>query len=444
MTATSPAHAGERLAARVPPHDSHAEKNFIGCVFVDPRILDQSTLRPDEMYVDYNRRALAVALALRDAGKTVDTETVAEALAAEIGKEAAVNLCFDAVESVPYAAGWESFVDTIRKEALRRRLLSTGMDLARSALDESSSIDDVLAGTFRELREIEERRAGGGGVSSIADAVAEFDEWYRSADPAGIPTGLADVDKLLGGLKTGQLIIVAARPGQGKTALAITIARHVAGTSVPVMVFSLELTRREIVQRLVAGDSGLSGHDIAAKSLEEYQTEAMRWAMESIASLPIRIDERCLSVSQIGSLVRMHVQREGVRVVVIDYLSLIGPEDRKAPREQQVATMTRQLKTLAKDLGIAVILLAQLNRALEQRSDRKPQLSDLRESGAIEQDADVVGFIERPIMSDENADQHEAWLYVRKHRNGPTGQIRLHYHGPTFRFCDHIPHYGGQ
>lgn len=434
-------HDARTTGGRVPPSDTNSEQCLVGCFILQPEILDlvlgEVSLR--DFYSPLCRAVFSEAIKLRADGRPVDIESLAEAMSGSTWKKHEVfTFLAECTEAIPYAANWRSFTKTIRDRAIQRGLIGVGADLMRGASDDCPDAEELLREAYSKLRDIEERRAGLNAAPPISDGVAEFMDQQASQSKPGIPTGFAGLDsKTNGGFRGGQVVVIAARPAMGKSALAAQTVASAAARGTPALLVTLEMSAAELVARLVSAESRLPAKRIERRDLEEHEQHALRQAASRIARLPIFIDDRSpKTVAQIAALARLHHSRDKIQLVCIDYLGLISPDDKRVPREQQVAASMRELKSLAMNLKIPVIVLAQLNRQIEGRADRKPQLSDLRESGSIEQDADLVLFVDRPATYCQDADPREARLYLRKNRSGPTGEIRLEWHGETFEFRD--------
>jgi replicative DNA helicase len=259
----------------------------------------------------------------------------------------------------------------------------------------------------------------------------------QTGDVTGLTTGFADLDKQMNGLQPTELTILAARPSMGKTALVCNIAEGAAESGAPVLMFSLEQSKLELAERLLCIRARVNGHRLRAGELDEVERDQLMVASQELSELKIFIDDiPGRTMAQIGAISRRIKRRWGLGVIIIDYLQLIEPEDKSAPREQQIALISRRLKFLCKEVEAPVIALAQLNRGVELREDKRPRLADLRESGSIEQDADVVMFLHRPAAYDPEDRPGEADLIIAKNRNGPTGQVTLAWISESMKFAD--------
>jgi replicative DNA helicase len=430
--------------SRIPPQDLYAEQCLLGCVMLSPEIVAEmpGEILPADMYGPDHAEALSAAYRIRAAGRMPDAVELYEALEPSMGKERAGELCEEAMKLVPYGGNWRPFARLIRAAAIRRKLIDVATDLAECGWDPKSDVESGIADGDKSLRGILEGRAGT--VAKPSQQIAT-DLVSRMTTPRarGLPTGFFHLDKMLGGgLRPGQLVILAARPSVGKSAFAGNVAGNVARGGTAVLFVTLEMTDEELMLRLVSREARLTADEIMSGTLEEYNLDAAMRGVEVVANWPLWIDERAgRTMTQIAALARLHCSRDGVGLIVVDYLQLIQPDDRKANRQEQVASISRDLKLLARSLEVPVIALAQLNRGIESRDDKTPRMSDLRESGAIEQDADIIAFLDRPKLYDPDAMPDAANIYVAKNRNGSIGKVELLWNARTMTFGDNIEEY---
>lgn len=343
------------------------------------------------------------------------------------------------LETVPHLAHAQYYAELVREAADRRRLGDIAYTITHD-LNTGCDTTDIISNAEQSLHSLMEGGAGGEALC-IGDVLMEMETATEST--ACIPTGFHDMDDMVdGGLRGGWLVIEAARPSIGKTAFMGNIALNVARRGNPALVFSLEQTRKELAERFLSSLSGLEASILKSrKTLDSHQEEQLLQAKNKLAKLPIIVnDQGGLKVGQIAAGARLQKRRGGLGLIIVDYLQLVEPDDRQIPREQQVATISRRLKLIAKELDCPVICLAQLNRAVETRENKRPRLSDLRESGAIEQDADVVMFLDRPATYGKG-EETEAHVIIGKNRHGKTGDVRLHWNGPTMTFKSAAPMY---
>ncbi|HHN79173.1 MAG TPA: replicative DNA helicase, partial [Phycisphaerales bacterium] len=362
-------------------------------------------------------------------------------------------------ESVPSARHAETYARAVARASKRRRLIESAGKTMRAAIEADGGddeVDAVLADAERQLLDIAEGRPDEGAVTLDALITADAERLATGEITTGILTGFADLDALLGGLTPGEFHILAARPSMGKTGLALNMAEQIAAGGcdpwgrpesdpVPVAFFSLEMGRESLMHRMVAARSGVDATTIARGGLSLDDAERVLTAHTALRPLPIHIDDGSgLTAAQIAGRTRRLVERHGVRVVFIDYLQLIAsPSGKRENRQVEVSDISRQIKAMARRHNIAVVCLAQLNRALENRADPTPRMSDLRESGSLEQDADVVMLLHREAYYHKNDEQwiadhegtiNDADLIVAKHRNGPTGTVGLVWDERIVRF----------
>lgn len=430
----------------LPPHDIDAELSVLGCILLDAQCIDRirESIRPEVFYLDQHRLVCQSAFRLHDAGGAVDVVTVAADLESRSELELAGGPAklTDAMATVQHTAHAEHYAGIVREKWLRRQLRDTATDALREIHQLPDTAGEIASRCESRLHSIIATGAGCEPVG-IGEAVRQW-EVNRTAGPGRVlSTGWPDVDRLLrGGLRPGQLIVLAARPSMGKTALAVCLARHVVCDDQPAMLVSLEMTRHELTGRLLSLESGICAALIDSDDLSPDAGRKLATAADRLPAWPLMLDDASArTVAQVAAVARLQKRRRGLSLLIVDYLQLLSPEDRRANREQQVASMSRGLKSLARELELPVLCLSQLNRQVEQRDNRRPRLSDLRESGAIEQDADVVAFINRPGVHDKSADQTTAELLIEKHRNGPLGMAKLQWDGGTMAFRSAAPEY---
>jgi replicative DNA helicase len=441
----SATHRGERL----PPQNLDAEKGVLGSIFLDNDVIDEisDTLRADHFYLDSHRRIFAAILGLHESGvHGFDAVTIGEALErrgefADIGGDYLLEI----LQSVPHAAHAKYYAKIVRDKYVQRQLIIACTDILRNAYDEAMETDDLLNQAEQGIFQILEQQEATQQLEIREILLDTFDRinerLERQGAISGLSTGFRDLDAKTNGLQASELIILAARPSMGKTALVCNLAEAVADQSqAGVVLFSLEQSRLELAERFLCIRAKLQVHKLRKGDLDETERDILLQVSSELSELPLFIDDAPgRSMSQIGAICRRLKRKSNIRLVIIDYLQLIEPEDKRAPREQQIAQITRRLKFLAKELSIPVIALAQLNRGVELREDKRPRLADLRESGAIEQDADIVMFLHRPEMYDPADRPGEAELVVAKHRSGPTGIVPLAFSKESMRFQDFTP-----
>lgn len=387
------------------PHDAEAEKSFLGSVMLDVTRLDETDVRPDDLFDGRHQTVLKCVEALREKRIPVDTVSVATELteSGQLDEAGGVEYIAELIESVPHAAHAKFYAATVLKNAKLRGIIAAAQEACHSA--EYGEPEEVIAQVEMSLQALRERTTGGE-IISMDDAVSALET--REANPAAItPTGLTDLDRQIrGGLRAGQFIIAAGRPGSGKSVLGAQIVLHAAESGKASLIVSLEMDRSELAERF-------------STSIDRQQ----------LRGLPVWLTDVVFEASKIAAVIRQAKRKHGIEIVFLDYLQLSESSDRKASRERQVAEVSRMCKRLAGELKIPVIAGCQLNRQSETEK-RLPKLSDLRESGSIEQDADIVILLHRES-------EGLAKAIISKQRNGRTGVVPLTFRGDRFRFENH-------
>jgi len=425
---------------KVPPHDDDIEQSVLGSVLIDKNAINIvfAILKPTDFYNDLNRMIYEAMIELSSASLPIDVVTLTKELKkkkefAKIG----TSYLSDLVNSVATAANIETYAKIIKEAATKRSLIQAGGIIAelgysndgvKEVLDKAeSAVFAISQGqTLKGFTPIKEA------LSSSYDNIIELHN--KGETLRGVKTGFFDLDNTLSGMQDSNLLILAARPGQGKTAFAVNIAQYVGVVEkIPVGIFSLEMSQEELVDRLLIGQSDIDAWKLKTRKLSEDDLEKITEAMGQLGEAQIYIDDTPgISIHEIRTKARRLQLEYGLKFLIIDYLQLVDPGRRVESRVQEVSIVSQALKNLARELKIPVLALSQLSRAVEHRGEKKPQLADLRESGAIEQDADVVMFIYR--TEDEFSPTMLSKLLIAKHRNGPTGEIDLLFRGDRIRF----------
>ena len=425
----------------MPPHNLEAEKSVLGAVLLDERHLNvlivEERLRPEHFYREQYGAVFAAMLALSEADRKIDPLTVSETLRQhgkldELGGPEAID---ELTGWVPAAGHAREYGRIVRDAAQMRALLTTSYEIQASVLAREAPARDLVEQAERAVLEVahDDRQKKVRSISDVLDA--EIDKLHRlsvSRTPlTGTPSGFKDLDEKTGGFQPGNLIVLAARPSMGKSALVCNIAENAVLAGRPVALFSLEMSESELAQRFVASQARIKGEELRRGKVAEHRWPNILEACSRLSAAPLYIDDSSdTGVLEVRAKTRrLHSRVEGgLGLIIIDYLQLMRHEGRVESRVEQVSQISRSLKGLARELGVPVIALSQLSRAVEQRGkeDKKPILSDLRESGAIEQDADLVMFIYRDEYYDKDSErQGEADIIIAKHRNGPVGEIIL-------------------
>jgi replicative DNA helicase len=414
----------------------------LGSIFLDPKLCDDVAMvvRAEEFYSPNYRRVYEQMLELHNEGKPVDVMLLAERLKTKGDFDAigGSNFLLDIVESVPTAANAVWYAQIVRDKAVVRDLIHASSEILRDAYDQTTDPRELLAQAESKVFSILEQK-GTGDVAGMADILHEAmaridDRLTRGGGIGGISTGLTDLDNKTGGLHDSELVILAARPGMGKTALSTTIAQNVAmamENKHTVLIVSLEMSRLELAERIMCSHGSINGYNLRNGMLSSGDRRKLVEAMSELSTAPIFIDDTpSRTMTEIAAVARRLKRRENLRLVIIDYLQLIEPDNSKDQRQEQVAKIARRLKGLARELKVPVLCLSQLNRQAENSKDNIPKLSHLRESGAIEQDADIVMFVHREeyYATDEAEKQRlsgQADIIVAKNRHGPTDTVHL-------------------
>jgi replicative DNA helicase len=431
---------GNNGQTRMPPCDRDAERSVLRAIFVDNNVVDDALaeLQADDFYAEQHRLTFAAMVELHNAGKSFDVIILADELERlgrldqTGGREYLSDLFSDKLVTEVFHVRYHARL--IREAAQRRQLVYAAPELQAAAYDHQD-IADLHAMFDRIQRQIFERDSDGG-CRSMFDVLHKRRDSLAQNNRAQVPTGWPDLDELLGGgMRAGSLVIVGARPSVGKTSAALGMALSAAQDNLPTVFVTLEQSQIDIANRLLCAMTGLPFPDIELDRLtDSLDRERFAEAENQLAALPLKIiDESYSRLSQIVSSARAE-RRHGLRLLILDYLQLLRPDDDRVHREQQVAGMSRTLKRLARELDAVVVCLAQLNRDIESRDRKQPRLSDLRESGAIEQDADVVLFLDRPAIHDPDAHPCEGNIIVAKNRNGPIGKVPLVWCGSTMTY----------
>ena len=434
---------------KILPHDLVAEQSVLGAVFISPETMISlaDELTPDDFYKPANKIVFKTMLSLLEKGEPIDATTMVSALTnqGDILNIGGINYVVELVNSTPTSKNVEHYAKLVKEKATLRKVIADLSDSLSSAYQGDVSIDDIIAKTEKSLLDISNQNAGTGfrNVADILDTHMQIVETRSQTDGfvTGLSTGFVGLDKITTGLHEGNLIILAARPAMGKTTLALNIAKHVATMErKPAVIFSLEMGAEELIERMVASEGMIPGYHLKTGNLSTDEWKRLVHAQSNLYDVPIFVDDTAgIRISDIRSKARkLSQEMGGLGIIIIDYLQLITGSKREN-RQQIVSEISRELKILAKDLRVPVIALSQLSRSVEQRQDKRPMLSDLRESGSIEQDADIVAFLYREAYyQKEQADSQEAnnvtELILEKNRHGSLGTVKLYFHKEYTKF----------
>lgn len=433
---------------RIPPQNLEAEQSVLGAMMMSKDAIADvvEALLPEDFYRPAHTTIYNAILDLYTRGEPADAVTVA----AEVDKKGDLErvggrtYIFDLVSRVPTAANAGYYARIVREQAQLRGLIEVGTRITQLGYNtEVGDVTALLNMAQAEVYAMTDSRTSTD-YASLRELVPGLVEELeananRDGARAGLPTGFEDLDNVLNGLRPAQMIIVAARPGMGKSTLAMDFCRNIAiRQNKPVAFFSLEMNRTELVMRVLSAESEIFLNNLIKGDLCQEQWERITRTLERISDAPLYVDDSPnLTMMEIRAKARRMRQQHGIELIVIDYLQLLTSGGRTPEsRQQEVSEFSRSIKLLAKELGIPIIAISQLNRDPERRNDKRPQVSDLRESGSLEQDADVVLLINRPGQEDGSIDEPPAEVIIGKHRAGPTGAIELAFQGHYARFAN--------
>jgi replicative DNA helicase len=426
------------LAQRLPPQNLEAEVSVLGGVLLDNEALNRvlEVMKEGDFYRESHRKIFSAILDLYERSEPVDLITLAEALKKREALEAVGGIEYlnSLVNSVPTAANISYYAKIVKEKAILRKLINRATDIVSQVYGVSGDVDDFLDQAERSIFEISEDRVRPSFFSLkdiIKSSFKTIERLYEKRQLiTGVPTGFTKLDELTSGLQPSDLIIVAGRPSMGKTALALDIAAHAAVEGgIPSAIFSLEMAKEQLALRMLCSEAKVDAHRLRGGFLSESDWPKLTRAAGSLSEAPIFIDDTPgLSALEMRAKSRRLKAEHNLGLVVVDYLQLMRGRVDSDTREQEISDISRSLKALAKELHVPVIALSQLNRRVEERGDKRPQLSDLRESGAIEQDADVIIFLYRDEVynkSEDNPNKGKAEIIIGKQRNGPTDKFEL-------------------
>lgn len=444
----------DMLTNRLPPHDRDAERGVLGGILRDPETMPdvQQIVTEASFYFDAHRKIYAALCELTAACQPLDLVLLFDRLKRnkhldDVGGQVYLAELW---ESIPTGANVSYHAKLVRDAATVRGLIHAGNEIVRDGYDRIASADELVGQAERKIMDVA-RQAISGETHDFASVLqAAFDRvdarlGKDSLGLSGLPTGFVDLDNLTAGLQKSELVVVGARPSVGKTATALAVVRNIiTTTSDPVLFVSLEMSRTELAERLLCAEARVDSHRVRRGHLSGDEIQRLMDAGDRFKRGRLFIDDTpSRTMTQIAAACRRTSKKEekygGLKLLVVDYLQMIEPEDRRAPRQEQVAAISRRLKILARELAIPVMALCQLNRASEDRQDHRPRLSDLRESGGIEADADVVMLLHRPGRFDGGGEDNVLDIDIAKQRNGPTGLITLSYDKRYGRYDNYAP-----
>ncbi|MDP4133515.1 MAG: replicative DNA helicase [Bacillota bacterium] len=432
------------MEGRQAPYNLSAEQAVLGCMLTNSKALSEvfTSIRAEDFYTEAHRIIFDAAKVLFDTGKPVDFVTVTESLGPKINIVGGVGYISNLAMSVVTTQNISQYIKIVKDNSSVRNLIEAASEIEEMGYANEEDTEILLDRAEQKIFSVAEHR-GSMGFSHVRDVVVDAIgaiEKLREAGGkiTGLPTGFTELDSILAGLQKSDLILVAARPAMGKTAFALNIAQNAAiKTGSPVAIFNLEMSKEQIVNRMICSEALVQNNKFRIGDLDAQDCSRLAQAIGTLSSAPIYIDDTpAIGISEIRAKCRRLAQAEkGLGLIVIDHIQLMQSSRKSENRQQEISEISRSLKILAKEMHLPVIALSQLSRAVESRTDKRPMLSDLRESGAIEQDADVVMFLYRDAYYNPESEKHNiAECIIAKHRNGETGKVELVYRGEYVRF----------
>ncbi|MDA8198114.1 MAG: replicative DNA helicase [Thermaerobacter sp.] len=435
--------------SRIPPQHLEAELAVLGALLIDPATADDVAplLDAQDFYRDAHREVfLAILELLSSSGRQVDVITVSDQLRRRgtLDQVGGLPFLMELAEIVPTSAHAVHYARIVREKSVLRRIIETGGHMVGLAFQAEDNADEILDQAQHALFELAQqgRREPQRLQSILVRTLERVEQMAGKKGLAGIATGFHDFDRITSGMQASDLWVVAARPSMGKTNFCLNIARHVAvHEHVPVVIFSLEMSQEQLALRLISAEADLDGQRLRTGDLTDEMWSHLTHALGRLGDAPIYIDDTpALSPLELAAKARSLHRKHNLGLVIIDYLQLMSARGRSENRQQEISEISRGLKALARELEVPVLTLSQLSRAVESRNDKHPMLSDLRESGAIEQDADLVAFIYRDdYYVKDSATPGQAEVIVAKQRNGPTGTVTLAFRKDTGKFLSVLP-----
>jgi replicative DNA helicase len=426
----------EAPAPQVVPHSREAEEAVLGAVLINPESYYDVAqfLRADDFYIHRHRWLWQAYTRLQERRAPIDFLTVTEELdqmgqLAEVGGPAYISAL---INNVPSSLHAEAYGRIVEQTSIRRKMLEAANQIAKLAYEEETGLEAVMDEAEKAVFGVSERRM----TRDLQPIQTVLSDYYdridqlaqRGEDTFGVPTGFIDLDRLLGGLQPSDFLIIAGRPGSGKTSFMLSVAKIAAQVHKKhIAIFSMEMSNEQLVQRLIAQETGIDAHHLRTGKLTDDEWALFAHAIEVLNDTHIYLDDTPgLTPLQLRTKSRRLHMEFNLDLILVDYLQLMSSGIRSENRVQEVSYISRNMKILARELNVPVLAAAQLSRAIEQRADKEPQLSDLRESGSLEQDSDVVMFIHRPELYEKDTlKQHLVQIKIAKHRNGPVGNIEL-------------------
>ncbi|MBF89617.1 MAG: replicative DNA helicase [Candidatus Marinimicrobia bacterium] len=426
----------KELKVKIPPQALEAEEAVLGAMLTSKEAVSRGLeiLTSDHFYKDSHRRIFESMNNLFDDGEPIDAVSVINELKKRKQLDASGGAYFltGLADSVPTSANIDYYAQIVLEKASLRKLISVASDLSSDAFNDEHGLEDILDKAEQRIFSISQGRLKGKFQQLspvLQETFEQLDKIHQKpGSVTGVPTGLTDLDEITSGFQDGELIIVAGRPSMGKTALALTFARNAAVEhDIPIGIFSLEMSNSQLAMRLLTSEARVDSHLVRTGKLPNEQWKNLSLSVGKLADAPIYLDDTpAMGITELRAKSRRLKAEKDIQLIMVDYLQMMHGGSSSESRQQEISQISRSLKALAKEISVPVVALSQLSRAPEARSDHRPQLSDLRESGAIEQDADLVMFLYRKwVYSRDEEDRRKAEIIVSKQRNGPTGTVPL-------------------
>ncbi len=432
---------------KVQPNDTLAEQAVLGSMLVSRDAVQSAVevLKPEDFYREDNREIYSAMMDIYSIGKEIDMITVTEQLRLRgtLERVGGTQNLATLIDNVPTTSNIESYVKIVEEKSTLRNLIKVANDIIKTGYSQTEELDSIIEQSEKGIFDLVQNRNSKGYSSMkeiLVDAFDSIEKMYQNKSRlSGIESGFIDLDEKISGLNKSDLIIVAARPAMGKSAFVLNIASYVAmHDKVPVMIFSLEMSKEQLVKRILSSESEIDSMKLNNANLDSDEWLKLGEASGRLSDIPIYIDDTpALSSSEIRAKCRKAKLEKNVGLIIIDYLQLMESRTQNSSRQQEISEISRSLKILAKELDVPVIALSQLSRATESRADHRPMLSDLRESGSIEQDADIVMFLHREDYYDKETEKKNvAEVIIAKNRNGETGTVELAWMGKYTKFAN--------
>ena len=436
----------ETQVGRTPPQSIEAERGVLGSMLIEPEAIPHAltVLQPEDFYRDAHRAIYEAMLALFERSEPIDLVTLSEEVRKSGRLDAVGGVAYltSLAAGVPTAAHVERYAQMVRDRSLARQVIRAGTEIVARGFDPQLPAEELLDEAEAKIFQIAQNRSTRSYAALkdvLLETIGKMNTIYREGGGVtGVRTGFSRLDELTAGLQPADLIIVAARPSMGKTAFALNLARNAAVAGVPVAVFSLEMSREQLALRLLCSEGFINQNNLRTGRMSDAEWKNFALAVDRLSSAPVFIDDTpSLTALDLRARARRLKAEHQIGLILIDYLQLMESRTRTENRQQEISAISRSLKALARELSVPVVALSQLSRAVEARQDKQPMLSDLRESGAIEQDADVVAFIYRDDYYNQDLppeQQNIAQINIAKQRNGPVGKVYLHFQKEYGRF----------